>query len=228
MAVQLVVFDIAGTTVSDRGNITQAFIDAFLMAGISVEAADVNRLMGYRKIDAIRKIIQQYAPALGDNEDLIHNVHNKFTSEMVSFYEQDTMLAPLPYAEILFEQLQKRGIKIGLDTGFTRPITNAILRNIGWDQSGFIDCVVCSDEVPEGRPHPFMIQQIMQQTGVSDPVAVIKVGDTEVDINEGRNAGCGAVVAVTTGAFSKEELMPYHPDFIIDSLHELLPIIDRF
>ncbi|MDE3235214.1 MAG: HAD-IA family hydrolase [Bacteroidota bacterium] len=228
MAVQLVVFDIAGTTVSDKGNITQAFIDAFLMAGIKVEAGDVNRLMGYRKIDAIRKIIQHYAPELGDDADLIHEIHNKFTSQMVSFYEQDTMLAPLPYAELIFEKLQKRGIKIGLDTGFTRPITNAVLRNIGWDQSGLIDCVVCSDEVPEGRPHPFMIQQIMQQTGVADPVAVIKVGDTEVDINEGRNAGCGAVVAVTTGAFSKEELVPYHPDFIIDSLYELLPIIDRF
>ena len=35
------------------------------------------------------------------------------------------------------------------------------------------------------------------------------------------------VVSVTTGAYTREQLEPYHPDFIIDDLRELLPIIEK-
>ncbi len=62
----------------------------------------------------------------------------------------------------------------------------------------------------------------MQDLKISYPENVAKVGDTKVDIEEGKNAGCGIVVAVTTGAYTREQLAKYHPDHIIDSL-ELLP-----
>ena len=67
----------------------------------------------------------------------------------------------------------------------------------------------------------------MQQLLIENAADVIKVGDTEVDIKEGRNAGCGLVVAVTTGAYLREQLNQHHPDYIINSLNELLPIIDQ-
>ena len=88
-----------------------------------------------------------------------------------------------------------------------------------------IDYVISSDEVPEGRPHPYMIQSIMSALGVADVASVAKVGDTEVDIEEARNAGCGAVISVTTGAYTREQLANFKPDHIIDSLHELPAII---
>jgi phosphoglycolate phosphatase-like HAD superfamily hydrolase len=52
------------------------------------------------------------------------------------------------------------------------------------------------------------------------------VGDTEVDVLEGRNAGCGLVVSVTTGALSREQLTVFGPDMIIDDLTELKSVID--
>jgi phosphoglycolate phosphatase-like HAD superfamily hydrolase len=72
-----------------------------------------------------------------------------------------------------------------------------------------------------------MIERLMQQAGVPDAKQVIKVGDTEVDIREGRNAGCLYSIGITTGAFTREALEAYQPDFIIDNLAELLPIIDK-
>jgi len=51
---------------------------------------------------------------------------------------------------------------------------------------------------------------------------VAKIGDTRVDIEEGRNAGCGVVVGLSTGAYTKAQLMKCQPDYIIDSL-DLLP-----
>jgi phosphoglycolate phosphatase-like HAD superfamily hydrolase len=85
-----------------------------------------------------------------------------------------------------------------------------------------IDYVVCSNEVPAGRPQPFMIQKMMKSAGIENAQQVIKLGDTEVDVNEGKNAGCLYSIGVTTGAFTREALEPYHPDFIIDDLDELL------
>ena len=141
---------------------------------------------------------------------------------MVVFYETYEGLSPLPFAEKVFLELQNNKIKVALNTGFTRVITAPILKRLGWDTASFIDAVICSDEVPEGRPHPYMIEQLMQMLNISYPENVAKVGDTKVDIEEGQNAGCGMVVAVTTGAYTKEQLVKYQPDHIIDSL-QLLP-----
>ena len=119
----------------------------------------------------------------------------------------------------------ERHIKVALNTGFTRVITDVILRRLNWVRSPLIDATVTSDEVPEGRPQPYMIEKIMGQFGISDPAEVIKVGDTEVDIREGRNAGCGLVIGVTTGAYTREQLSIFSPDKIIDSLSELPALI---
>ena len=72
-----------------------------------------------------------------------------------------------------------------------------------------------------------MIQTLIADLGIASSDRVLKIGDTEVDVEEGRNAGCGTVVSVTTGAYSRGQLEEYHPDFIIDDLHELLPIIEK-
>ncbi|MDQ2753392.1 MAG: HAD hydrolase-like protein, partial [Bacteroidota bacterium] len=84
-----------------------------------------------------------------------------------------------------------------------------------------------SDEVPAGRPHPYMIQLMMNKANITDAKRVIKVGDTEVDIQEGKNANCLYSVGVTTGAFTREELEPYEPSFIIDDIKEIIGIVQN-
>lgn len=225
MITELVVFDIAGTTVVDRGNINEAFRNAFLTAGHEVAAKDVDAVMGYRKIDAIKIVLDQYNVATGVSGSLIEKIHDYFTADMVRFYQQDENVQALPFAEEVFEHLQNRNIKVALNTGFTRVIANPILDRLGWRSSALINVVVCSDEVPEGRPYPYMINSIMEQLSIRDPQKVIKIGDTKVDVEEGKNAGCGLVVAITTGAYSREELMKYKPDHVIDSLQQVSALI---
>ena len=226
MSIELVVFDIAGTTVADNGNINDAFRKAFSNAGITdVDAADVDDVMGYRKKEAIEIIVEKYKPNFENDDAFINAIHEDFTSQMVEYYETCEGLAPLPYAEKVFRKLHDNKVKVALNSGFTRVITTPILRRLGWDTASFIDEVICSDEVPEGRPYPFMIEKLMQKLNITYAEDVAKVGDTRVDIEEGYNAGCGIVVAVTTGAYTKEELIKYQPDYIIDSLEHLLSLI---
>jgi phosphonatase-like hydrolase len=182
--------------------------------------------MGFRKIDPIRILLEKYgAPGAAANEELIDKIHDRFTELMIRFYENDKELQPFPYAEDLFRELHQRGVKVALNTGFTRPITNTILHRLNWIDSPLIDAVICSDEVPEGRPGPYMIQAIMEQLGITNSREVVKIGDTEVDVQEGRNAQCGLVVSITTGAATREQLQQFHPDHIIDSLEELPSLI---
>lgn len=225
MAIELVVFDIAGTTVADKGDINNVFRQAFINAGITeVDPADVDKVMGYRKKEAIKILIEKYKPGFENDEELIDAIHEDFSRQMISYYETSEV-EPLPFAEKVFKDLQSNKIKVALNTGFTKAITEPILRRLHWKDATFIDDVICSDEVSEGRPYPYMIQHLMQKMNIASPENVAKVGDTKVDIEEGINAGCGMVVAVTTGAYTKDELIKYHPDFIIDSLEKLPSLI---
>ncbi|HCL06638.1 MAG TPA: phosphonoacetaldehyde hydrolase [Chitinophagaceae bacterium] len=222
----LVVFDIAGTTVSDAGNINDCFRNAFTEAGIEVESEEVDTVMGYRKIDAVRIIVEKYSELSGaENEKLIDRIHTRFNELMVAFYQETETLTPLPYAEDIFKWLQEKQIKVALNTGFTRVITNALLARLGWNNHPDINKVICSDEAVEGRPASYMIQYLMNELQVTDVKEVVKVGDTEVDVKEGRNAGCGLVIAVTTGAYTRAQLEQCQPDHIIDSLEQLRTIL---
>jgi len=227
--IQLVVFDIAGTTVRDGGDVADAFIAAFRAADLEIPVEEVKRVMGWRKMDAIRQLLDKFLPVVSvDREALMVEIHDRFIQHMISFYQQDPDLRPLPHAEELFSSLHKRGIKVALNTGFTRAITDAILHRLHWDNgAGYVDSVICSDEVPQGRPSPDMINRLIQRLDISSASNVLKVGDTEVDVEEGRNAGCGIVVSVTTGAYTRQQLQDYRPDHIIDSLEELIPIIEK-
>lgn len=227
-SIELVVFDIAGTTVRDNGSVADAFIAAFRDFDFEIPRDEVRKFMGFRKIDAIALLLEKFAPAHKDDEQLIDRIHIRFIDTMIAFYRDDQDLAPFPHAEKLFAGLHDRDIKVALNTGFTRSITDAILHRLRWDdRSTLIDQTICSDEVPFGRPHPDMIKKLMEDLEVTSPEKILKIGDTEVDIEEGRNAGCGIVVSVTTGAYTRGQLEAYKPDFIIDDLSELLPIIEK-
>ena len=228
-SIQLVVFDIAGTTVRDRGNVAASFIAAFHEYGLEIPVQEVKKVMGFRKIDAVRILLEELYPGRAASDaTLVTGIHDLFIRKMISFYEQDAQLESLPHAEEVFSRLREQGLKIALNTGFTRAITDTILRRLHWN-NGFdkIDRIVCSDEVPNGRPSPDMINTLVASLGISSAAHVLKVGDTEVDVEEGRNAGCGKVVSVTTGAYTRGQLEQYHPDHIIDDLKELLPIMEE-
>lgn len=224
--IQLVVFDIAGTTVKDNGEIGAAFWNALKEYGYLVPMGKIMALMGYKKPVAIRKLVTEYEPNKSlITDDYINAIHDRFLELMISYYREAEHIEPLPNVLEVFATLKENGIAIGLDTGFSHDITAVIMQRLGWLEKGVVDFVISSDEVSSGRPDPYMIQHLMQQAGVTDAKAVIKVGDTEVDVQEGKCAGCLYSIAVTTGAFTRSQLLPYEPSFVIDNMNELLPIL---
>jgi phosphonatase-like hydrolase len=228
MPVKLVVSDIAGTTVKDNDHsVSKAFQSAFKQFDHEVIVDKIDPVTGYEKTLAIKKILTEI-PDIDKsliNDDLVRQIHRAFASEMIAHYKLAPGIEALPDVEETFAKLQEMGIKVGVNTGFSRDIAETVITRLQWIEKGPIDAFIGSDEVEAGRPYPFMIRSLMATRGVTDPKEVVKVGDTEVDIREGQNAGCLYSIGITTGIFSLNEIAKYHPDYIIDNVTELLPII---
>ena len=225
MSIQLVVFDIAGTTLYDNDFVNIAFRNAMQSSGYEVTQREVNDVMGLKKPQAIRMMLEKRMPAENITEQMIDDIHHVFLKNMIDFYKNDPDIREIEGASNVFRILKENGIKVALDTGFSRDITQTIIDRIGWERDGLIDASVCSDEVPAGRPHPYMIEKIMQQLGINDVKAIAKVGDTPSDLEEGNNTGTRFVIGVTSGAYTKEELLQYPHTHIVNSVNDILEIV---
>ena len=153
-------------------------------------------------------------------------IHEDFVKEMISFYKTDPDVSERKGVSNVFRKLKDSKLKVIVDTGFDRPITDALLDRLGWTSQNLIDGSVTSDEVPRGRPYPDMIFRAMVLTGVTHPSHVAKIGDTASDLMEGTSAGCGIVIGITTGAFTKQQLLLEKHTHLIDEIDDVLEILN--
>jgi phosphonatase-like hydrolase len=217
-AIQLVVFDMAGTTVNDEDGVNRCIRGALQAAGLAASAPEVNRVMGLPKPQAIALLIEKY----GRSADLgprVEEIHRDFVRRSTTFYASDPSVHEVPGASEVFDRLRAEGIRVALNTGFNRAITDVILGRLGW--GGRIDGSIASDEVGRGRPFPDMIHELMRRFGVTSPSGVAKVGDTPADLEEGHHAGCGWIVGVTSGTHARGELEPFPHTYLIDDIRQL-------
>lgn len=222
MSIKLVILDMAGTTIRDENVVRDSFITAFRNSGVRVTPEEVDPLMGYHKPAAIHSLLSKHN--LENDKIIAGLVYQDFQEIMHRFYSTDSRVQPMAEAEMVLIELKKSGKKVALNTGFPRKIAQAILDRVGWFDKNMVDDLIASDEVPQGRPEPYMIHHLMRNAGVTDPSEVAKVGDTPVDIEEGKRAGCRFVIGVTTGPFNAEELVQYKPTHLLHSLFAL-PVI---
>lgn len=227
MQFELAVLDIAGTTVFDGDAVNACLRRSLLsMAGLEVNRDAVNRVMGLPKPVAIRALLeaaQRGPPA----DSRVSQVLEEFERQMLDYYANDPAVREIEGASEVFRQLRAAGIQIGLDTGFSRRITKAILARLGWLGASHVDATVSSDEVAAGRPAPDMIFRLMEQCPVSSPARVAKVGDTPADLLEGAAAGCGAVIGVLSGSHTADQLAQHPHTALIPSIRQLPAILIR-
>ncbi len=204
--IKLVVLDWAGTTI-DYGCLapTGAFVAAFAARGVAVTTADARGPMGTHKKDHIRAMLRAAGVAAGwraaagrdwteaDVEDLYRDV----TPRQLAAAERHSAL--VPGVVELARTLRAAGVKIAGTTGYFRAAADAVLAAAA--RQGYApDFNICADEVPAGRPAPWMIFRCMEALGVYPPAAVVKVGDTVVDVEDGRNGGCWSVGVIDSGS----------------------------
>jgi phosphonatase-like hydrolase len=219
---QMVVFDMAGTTVDEANVVYKTLMKAINSAGFNFTLEQVLALgAGKEKLMAVKDIL---ASANAEDEAQATTIHADFTKELEMAYNSFE-LKPQPGAEKAFSTLKERGILVVLNTGYSKKIAVSILQKLGWKVWEQIDALITASDVHRNRPYPDMILLAMQQFGITDAKAVVKVGDSIIDIEEGKNAGCGLSIGITTGAHTSAQLATADPDHILHNLAELLPLI---
>ena len=203
--IRAVMLDWAGTTV-DHGSIAPilALKTLFAKHGITLSMEDARRDMGLLKRDHIQAIL---ALPKVSAEWHTHFGKKPGTEEVSRLFEE---FGPLQMAIITqHSQLidgvvdavrnwQSRGILIGSSTGYTREMLVPVLAQAA--AGGYRpDASVCPDEVGAGRPAPWMLARNAQLLNVYPPSSCVKIGDTILDIEEGRNAGMWTIGLTRTG-----------------------------
>lgn len=217
----LIVFDMAGTTVNEDNVVYKTLQKAVNAQGHDFSLDTVLLIGGgQEKSQAIKDILRTARLEEAVLEEQAGKAYQYFLQALKDAY-QNLEVTAYEGAETLFTHLRKQGVKIALNTGYNRRTAESLLEKLNWREGRDFDLLVTADDVTKSRPAPDMIVYAMEKLGVADPRQVAKVGDTAIDIEEGKNAGCGLTVGITTGAQTAAQIRTADPDLIIDSLLEI-------
>lgn len=229
--IELVVFDMAGTTVTDQHEVERCFAEAAAETGLVVSDERILAMQGLAKRYVFETLWKEQLGELHpDVQPQVDTSYAVFRRILENHYRTNGA-TPTEGCLDAFAYLHQRGIAIALTTGFYRVVTDIILEKLGWlnglderyigGPDSLIQVSIASDEVERGRPYPQMIERAMQLTGVRDPKAVVNIGDTPSDLLSGRAAGVALNLGVTNGTHSRDQLDAYPHDYLLGSLAEL-------
>lgn len=234
--IEMVVFDMAGTTVRDKNEVEYCFLQAVDQTGLVTNPDEINSMMGWSKLTVFETLWKKQLAGAPANEinDRVEKSYSAFREVLESHYLNSEILPTEGTLEI-FEFLKRQNIKIALTTGFYRKVTDIILERLGWSVglhkhssvNGIINASVSSDEVKAGRPAPFMIFRAMELCNVNDVRRIIKIGDTPSDLGEGKNAGCYLSLGITNGTHTKEQLSQLENDGLLDDMKQFQQLLEK-
>ena len=253
--VKAVILDWAGTII-DYGCMapSRVFIEVFMKYGVNISVEEVRVPMGLAKKEHLKVLCEM--PGIREKwENRYGKLPDRQDVEGI-YLELEPMLArivvdysnPIPGAVKLLENLKKKGIRSGSTTGYVQSMMDSVVPAA--KKNGLIpESIVCSSDVPEGRPKPWMCFMNAINLNVYPMNCLIKVGDTLADIQEGLNAGMWTVgvslsgneIGMTEGEVkmmdkaaltiknekARRKLMAAGAHFVIDGVWDFLPVLEK-
>lgn len=221
--IKLIVFDMAGTIINEDNVVYKTLRKAINWHGYNFSLEEVLLYgAGKEKHQAIKDILATQNP--NSTLDGSLTIFDYF-SELLKLNYEDLLIEAFPKTEEVFNKLTENGIKIVLNTGYNRETALLLLSKLNWEEGKQYDALITASDVEKGRPAADMIYKAMEMFNITDAKDVIKIGDSIIDIEEGKTANCGITIGITTGAHTKEQLKSANPTHIINSLIELTQIL---
>ncbi|SOE13489.1 phosphonatase-like hydrolase [Streptomyces sp. 2323.1] len=217
--IQLVVLDMAGTTVADGGLVEEAFEAAARSLGVAPGSAEHGWQLAYVRATMGESKISVFRHLFGD-EPTARRANAAFETAYGELVDGGR-IAPVDGAREAIEALRAAGRTVVLSTGFARVTQDALLAALGWQE--LADLTLCpADAGGRGRPYPDMVLTALLRTRATDSVRRIAVaGDTSYDMLSGRRAGAGIVAGVLTGAHDRAQLESAGATHVLGSVAEL-------
>lgn len=217
LPLELVVLDMAGTTVLDDGVVESAFQRAAERTGVADRMPWEDALqyvrdtMGQSKLDVFTHL------AGGDVE-----AARRATAAFEGAYSEivaEQGVAPIPGAADAIQDLKDAGLAVVLTTGFAPVTRDALIDGLGW--GALVDLALSPVDAGRGRPAPDLVLTALLRTGTSAVAAVAVAGDTVSDVESGRRAGAGFVAGVLTGAHDFRALSGAGADAVLTDVTAL-------
>jgi len=195
------ILDWSGTT-ADKYVIAPAvvFKEVFEKHGVPITMKESRLPMGLRKdlhikaITEIPEVKKRWKDVHGDypTQQNIDDMYADFVPMQINNLGEYSQLIP-GVRESVNRLKTEFKLKIGVTTGFTRPMVDVLMESAA--AQGFKpDCTVAGDEVEHGaRPAPFMVYKNLDKLNIHPIEAVVKVDDTVGGVGEGLEAGCWTV-----------------------------------
>lgn len=216
--VQLVVFDLMGTLISDDGVVTNAYDAALVQAGLvhgspEFEAAQhrVTELRG-------RPTLLVLTDVLGD----------PIIAEEATWAFDDNILASVasmvevPGAGATLAALREQSILTAVTTSFTPEVRRAVLTHMGWTET--FAAMLSAHGQRRGHPAPDLLLHAILELRIDSVGQVAIVGDSPSDLVAGNRAGAGMVIGVRSGAAPEELLLDAPHTHLLDSIADLLAV----
>lgn len=206
--IELIVFDFDGTLMDSTTAIAESIQRAAADIGVPVPSAErASHIIGLGLIEALRQAIP----------DLPQERYQELAERYRYHYlARDHELQLFAGVEALLDELASVGYLLTIATGKKRAGLDRALGATGLGSR--FQSSRCADEC-NSKPHPQMLQELMEEFGVS-PEATLMIGDTTHDLQMARNAGVHAV-AVTYGAHSRDLLETECPVYFANNVEEL-------
>jgi len=198
----LLVSDFAGTAMHESGAVLVAYRAALDQSDVPYTEADLAARRGANKRAVFEELAaRRYPPA--ETPAVAARALATFEDSLRQEYETGPVVE-VPGAGATFRRLRQAGVRLALSSGFERSLVTLLLRRLEWDD--LFDVTLAGDDVPAGRPAPYLIYRSMMDTRVADVSRVAVVGDTPLDLQAGTNARAGWVIGVLSGAHGLETL----------------------
>lgn len=208
--IELVCFDMAGTTMLDGGLVLEAFRRAIAELGIAGESASemeayVVETMGQSKIEVFTHLFEERG-------ELANQLFERSFNEAV----HEVGVKEVPGARDTVEALRSGGRKVALTTGFSPATRIALIEQLGWQ--GLFEAEISPADAGRGRPSPDMLLTCALRTEITAVGAMAVVGDTWSDMAAGKRAGAGLCIGVRTGTDGDDRLRDGGADHVVDSI----------
>jgi len=209
--VRLIVFDWDGTLMDSEARIVASMQAAFGQSGLSPpEPENIRQIIGLGLAEGLHALLPNLDRGTGELLAARYRYH---------FLADQAVPSPL-YEGVpkTLSDLRARGYLLAIATGKSRAGLDRTLLACGLGD--WLDDSCCADE-SRSKPHPLMLETIMDRLGVP-ATSTLMVGDTTFDLEMARHAGTYSI-AVSYGAHPRQRLMAYNPLTCLDDIKHLPP-----
>jgi phosphoglycolate phosphatase len=212
MSIKLIIFDLDGTLVHTVQDITNALNYGMRLYGM--EELTVKETLGMVG-EGVTRLVEKALPA--EKQLLRDNVIQRF----LEYYSEHLTENSRGYPHVKETLKNLNSFKKAVLSNKREDLSERLLKEL--DFAGYFDIIIGSDTTEERKPSAIPVLYVMSRLGVRPEESII-VGDSNFDIEAGKNAGI-KTVAVTYGYRPREFLLD--ADYIINDIRELIPLLQK-